>query len=74
MKAKEKESLRSHSPAELRAQLTQAREKLFRLKFKHGVAPAKNPMEMRNLRRQVARLETWIREKRPAAAAAAPKS
>ena len=74
MKAKEKESLRNHSAAELRAQLTQAREKLFRLQFKHGVAPVKSPMEMRNLRRHVARLETWIREKRTAAAAAPAKS
>ena len=74
MKAKEKESLRNHSAAELQAELSQAREKLFRLKFKHGVAPAKNPLELRNLRRHVARLETWIREKRPAAPAAPVKS
>ena len=69
MKAKEKENLRNHSVAELRAELTQTREKLFRLKFKHGVAPSKNPLELRNLRRQVARLETWIRQKEPVAAA-----
>ena len=72
MKAKEKETLRNHSSAELRAELLTAREKLFRLQFKHGVAPAKNPLEMRNLRRHAARLETWIREKERAAAPAAP--
>ena len=70
MKAKERENLRNHSAVELRAELTQAREKLFRLRFKHGVAPAKNPLELRNLRRQVARIETWIHEKKAASATA----
>ena len=69
MKAKERENLRTHSAVELRAELTQTKEKLFRLKFKHGVAPAKNPLELRNLRRHVARLETWIRQKQTAAPA-----
>ena len=63
MKSKDKESLRNHSAAELRAELTQTREKLFRLQFKHEVAPVKNPLELRNLRRHAARLETWIHEK-----------
>ncbi|MCX5797359.1 MAG: 50S ribosomal protein L29 [Elusimicrobia bacterium] len=73
MKAKERENLRNHTAAELRVELTQAREKLFRLKFKNGVAPAKNPLELRNLRRHAARLETWIQEKKTAAAAPAPQ-
>ena len=75
MKAKDKENLRSHSPAELRAELAATREKLFRLQFKHGVAPAKNPLELRNLRRHVARLETWIGEKAvPASQPTAPSN
>jgi large subunit ribosomal protein L29 len=67
MKAKEKESLRNHSPAELRAELVATREKLFRLRFKHGVSQVKNPLELRTLRRHAARIETWIREKAVAA-------
>lgn len=63
MKGRDKENLFSHSAVELRAELVQAREKLFRLRFKHGSAPAKNPLELRTLRRHAARLETWIREK-----------
>ncbi len=66
MKAKERENLHNHSAAELRVELTQTREKLFRLRFKQGVAPAKNPLELRNLRRHAARLETWIHEKKAA--------
>ena len=68
MKAKERENLRNHSAAELRAELTQTKEKLFHLKFKHGVAPAKNPLELRNLRRHAARLETWLNQKTAAPA------
>ncbi|MFA6002912.1 MAG: 50S ribosomal protein L29 [Elusimicrobiota bacterium] len=74
MKAKDKENLRNHSTAELRTELLQMREKLFRLQFKHGVTPVKNPVEMRNIRRQVARLETWIRQKETPAATAPLKS
>jgi len=70
MKSKDRENLRNHSAAELRAELSQTREQLFRLKFKHKVAPAKNPLALRNLSRQVARLETWIREKEISATAA----
>jgi len=68
MKSKDKENLRNHSAAELQAELTQTKEKMFRLKFKHSVAPAKNPLEVRNLRRHVARLETWIQQKATPAA------
>ena len=63
MKARDKENLRSHSAAELRAELSQTKEKLFRLRFQHGVSPVKNPLELRNLRRHAARLATWIQEK-----------
>ena len=74
MKAKDRENLRNHSALELRAELAAAREKLFRLQFKHGSSPVKNPLEMRGLRRHVARLETWIQEKKAAAAASAPQT
>jgi large subunit ribosomal protein L29 len=70
MKAKDRETFRNHSSAELRAELLATRDKLFRLKFKHGVSPVKNPLELRTLRRHAARIETWIRER----AAAADKS
>ncbi|HAM34514.1 MAG TPA: 50S ribosomal protein L29 [Elusimicrobia bacterium] len=68
MKSKDKENLKNHSVAELRVELLQAREKMFRLQFKHKVTPVKNPLEMRVLRRHAARLQTWIREKEAATA------
>ncbi len=63
MKAKEKDVLKSHSLAELRAELATSREKQFRLRFGHGITPLANPMELRNMRRHIARLETFIRQK-----------
>ena len=63
MKAKEKDAKRNLSATELRAELTQLREKQFRLRFKHRVTPLSDPLELRALRRNIARLSTWIREK-----------
>ena len=63
MKAKEKEVKKSLSAAELKGELHQAQEKLFKLQFKHQVTPLSNPLELRTLRRHVARLKTWVREK-----------
>lgn len=63
MKAKQREEKRSLSISELQAELRASREKQFKLRFKHRVTPLTNPLELRNLRRHIARLETWIREK-----------
>jgi large subunit ribosomal protein L29 len=69
MKAKEKEVKKTLSRAELEGELHQAQEKLFRLQFKHQVTPLANPLELRGLRRHVARLKTWVREKQAAGVA-----
>jgi len=63
MKAKDKDAKRSLSVPELLAELHATREKLFKLRFKHRVTPLSNPMELRQLRRHAARLQTWAREK-----------
>ncbi len=68
MKTKEKEASKTLSVKELLSQLHDAQEKQFKLKFKHQVAPLKNPLESMNLRRQIARLKTWINEKQEAKA------
>lgn len=66
MKAKEKESKKSLSVAELGSELRLAEEKSFRLRFQNQTMPVKNPLEIRNLRRHIARLKTWINEKKQA--------
>jgi large subunit ribosomal protein L29 len=63
MKNKEKQDKKSLSVAELNTELKQAQEKRFKLQFKHQVTPLANPAELQALRRQIARLKTWINEK-----------
>jgi large subunit ribosomal protein L29 len=63
-KAQVKESsLDSMSMEELQAQLSEVQETRFRLEFRHATSPLKNPMEIRNARRQIARIKTALSEK-----------
>ena len=66
MKTKEKDQKKSLSVGELKTALAQLREKQFRLRFKHRVTPLANPLELRSVRRDIARLETFLRQKQPA--------
>ena len=54
------------NPAELQKDLRAALEKRAKLQFQHNVAPLKNPMELRHLRREIARLKTYISRKEAA--------
>ena len=63
MKLKEREAQKALSVNELKAALRDAEQKRFQLNFKHSVTPVKNALELRTLRREIARLRTWIREK-----------
>lgn len=63
MKTKDKETKRNLSVQELRAEIVRLKEKRFKLRVKHKVTPLPNPLELRSLRRDMARLETWAREK-----------
>ena len=63
MKNKDKDVKRNLTVVELRSELTQLREKQFKLRFKHRVTPLDNPMELRGVRRDIARVQTWIRAK-----------
>jgi large subunit ribosomal protein L29 len=63
MKLKEKEAKRNLSAVEMRSELRQLEQNRFRLSFKHSVTPVKNPIELRSMRKQIARLKTWIKEK-----------
>ena len=63
MKRKTREIKKNLSADELRSELNQLRDKQFKLRFKHRVTPLSNPLELRAIRRNVARLESWIRAK-----------
>lgn len=51
---------------ELKNELRAALEKRAKLAFQHNVAPLKNPMELRHLRREIARLKTQMSRKEAA--------
>ena len=36
------------------------------MEFQHNVAPLKNPLELRHLRRDIARLKTYLQQKEAA--------
>lgn len=63
MKTKDKEVKRSLTVAELSQELRQAQENIAHLAWKHSLSPLDNPMELRNSRRYIARLKTWIGQK-----------
>lgn len=49
------------SASQLATELTKALAQRAKLEFQHQVAPLKNPMELRVVRRDIARLKTQIR-------------
>lgn len=63
MKAKEKETFKNKSVAELQDLLAKAKEKKFNLLFKHSTTPLSNPLEIRVVRREIALLNTLIHQK-----------
>ena len=63
MKRKEKDALRTLSIEELQVKLRDLRERQFKVEFQHKAVAAANPLEIRTLRRQAARIQTWIRQR-----------
>lgn len=63
MKAKVWQEMKSLSGVELQAKLRDAKEKLFRLKFRHSTTPVKNPLEIRIIKRNIAKIKTLLRNK-----------
>ena len=62
MKARE---LRELSIPELKEKLSQLREELFNLRFQKTVHKLENPMRIRQVKRDIARILTILREKEP---------
>lgn len=56
----------SMGAAELQKELRAALDKRAKLEFQHNVAPLKNPIELRHLRREIARLKTHLNQKEAA--------
>jgi large subunit ribosomal protein L29 len=60
MKPKE---LREFSDEELRVQLKTLKEQLFRLRFQLATAQLDNPMRIRQVKKDIARVHTILRER-----------
>lgn len=63
MKANE---IREMSTDDLRDQITQKQEELFRLRFRSATQQLENPALIKDLRRDVARMRTILRERETA--------
>ena len=55
--------LRDYSEEDLRRRLTEQREKLFQLKFQQGLEQSSTSAETREVRKEIARILTILRER-----------
>ena len=63
MKNQDLKSVSQLPVQELKVQLHETEDKLFKMSFAHAVSPLKNGLELRTLKRHRARLITWIHQK-----------
>ncbi len=54
--------LRKMTVAELEKELVELKEQLFKLRFQHATNQLENPMELKTVRREIARVKTILRE------------
>ena len=57
------ESIREMTPAEFSSELLKLKNELFNLRFQHVTGQLENPVKMREVRKDIARVKTVIREK-----------
>ena len=60
--SKQLTELRNLNDAELKTKLGDLKEELFNLRFQHVTGQLDNPVKMREIRRDIARVKTIIRE------------
>jgi len=56
-------SLKEMSEAELKSKIEEDELRIKKLKFAHAVSPLENPMSIRGVRKDLARLKTELRKK-----------
>ncbi len=56
-------SIEGLNVADLQARVAEDELRLKKLKFSHAISPVENPMTIRNLRRDIARLKSLLRKK-----------
>ena len=63
-------TLRDKSIDELRSRERDLREQLFKLRFQRATGRVENPMKMRQVRREIAQIQTLLSERERSAATA----
>jgi large subunit ribosomal protein L29 len=61
--AKEKLDLKNLSEVDLQSRIDEEELRLKKLKFTHAISPVENPLSIRELRRDIARLKTELRRR-----------
>lgn len=56
-------SLKDLNEQDLKARISEDRLRLKKLEFAHAISPLENPMSIRNLRQDIARLQTELRKR-----------
>ena len=54
--------MRDMTEVELNTELSKMKKELFNLRFQHATGQLENPVQMRELKRNIARVKTIIRE------------
>jgi large subunit ribosomal protein L29 len=57
------EKMREMTETELNAELIKMKKELFNLRFQHVTGQLENPIKMRDVKKEIARVKTVIREK-----------
>ncbi|MBC7333130.1 MAG: 50S ribosomal protein L29 [Actinobacteria bacterium] len=55
--------LRDLTKEELKSRLSELKKEIFSLKFQKAIGQLENPMRIKNLKRDIARINTLLREK-----------
>ena len=59
----ELKKMRDMTVAELTAELTKQKNELFNLRFQHVTGQLENPVKMKEVKKDIARIKTVIKEK-----------
>jgi large subunit ribosomal protein L29 len=57
-------SLKDFSEADLQARVNEDTVRLKKLEFAHAISPLENPMSIRNLRKDIARVKTELKKRK----------
>lgn len=57
-------SLKDFSETDLQARLNEDTVRLKKLEFAHAISPLENPMSIRNLRKDIARVKTQLKNRK----------